>query len=137
MDILVAHLIFYESKIAGMTREWRMQLSNYRDRHHRCRLDCSSVDSIPVPANWNHSGLLGICWAEDRKVSHSIQTAKGALKPYLKLFPNPRDCCNVWANISYLRMSLSETDRRANFIASSKCARVMFGTGSSSSICME
>lgn len=39
---------------------------------------------------------------------------------YLKLVPNPRDCCSVCANISYLRISLSDTERRAYLIASSK-----------------
>jgi len=53
---------------------------------------------------------------------------------YLKLVPKPLDCCRVWANISYFRISLSDTDLRANLIASSKWARVISGTGSSSSI---
>jgi len=48
----------------------------------------------------------------------------------LKLEPIPRLCCRVCANISYLRMSLSVTDRRANFIASSKWPRLISGTGS-------
>lgn len=60
--------------------------------------------------------------------------AEGILKSgaYRKL-PKPRACCNVWAKTSYLRMSASETDRRANFIASSKWSRRMSGTGSKSS----
>ena len=36
----------------------------------------------------------------------------------------------------YLRMSASETERRAYFMASSKCARVMEGTGSGASSSM-
>lgn len=53
--------------------------------------------------------------------------------PHLKLPPNPRLCCKVWANISYFLMSLSVTDRRANFMASSKWSRLISGTGSSMS----
>jgi hypothetical protein len=49
---------------------------------------------------------------------------------YLKLPPNPLLCCRVWANISYFLMSLSLTDLRANFMASSKWALVISGTGS-------
>ena len=52
---------------------------------------------------------------------------------YLKFPPNPRLCWRVCANISYLRMSLSLTDLRANFMASSKWSRLISGTGSSSS----
>ena len=64
--------------------------------------------------------------------------AGGALPPTppsgnLNCEPNPRDCCSVCENISYLRMSLSLTERRANFIASSKCAFVISGTGSGES----
>lgn len=55
---------------------------------------------------------------------------------YLKL-PKPRLCCSVWANISYLRMSLSLTERRANRIASSKWSFLISGTGSSSSTSYE
>lgn len=51
---------------------------------------------------------------------------------YLKL-PKPRLCCKVCANISYLRMSLSLTERRAKRMASSKWSRRISGTGSSSS----
>ena len=39
---------------------------------------------------------------------------------YLKLLPKPRLCWSVCENISYLRMSLSLTERRANFMDSSK-----------------
>lgn len=38
----------------------------------------------------------------------------------LKVFPKLRDCCSVVLNISYRRISASDTDRRANRIASSK-----------------
>ena len=47
---------------------------------------------------------------------------------YLTLVPNPRNC---W-NISYFCASSSETDRRANFMASSKWVRLISGTRSSS-----
>ena len=54
----------------------------------------------------------------------------------LKLPPKPLLCCRVWAKSSYFLMSASVTERRANFIDSSKCARVISGTkSSSSSIC--
>mmetsp|Transcript_40012 Transcript_40012/g.110128 ORF Transcript_40012/g.110128 Transcript_40012/m.110128 type:complete len:218 (+) Transcript_40012:45-698(+) len=65
--------------------------------------------------------------------------AAGAVPPptppsgNLKDEPKPRDCWSVWENISYLRMSLSFTERRANFIDSSKCALVISGTGSTAS----
>lgn len=55
---------------------------------------------------------------------------------YLKL-PKPRLCCRVCANISYFRMSLSLTERRANRIASSKWSFLISGTGSKSSSCTE
>lgn len=37
-------------------------------------------------------------------------------------------CCSVCAKAWYLRMSASDTERRANFMLSSKCALVMQGT---------
>lgn len=52
----------------------------------------------------------------------------------LKFPPKPRLCCNVCENMSYFLMSLSLTERLANFIASSKCPRVISGTRSSSSM---
>lgn len=61
-------------------------------------------------------------------------TAAASVKSNLK-FPKPRLCCRVWANISYLRMSLSLTERRANLMASSKWSRRISGTGSKSSSC--
>lgn len=62
------------------------------------------------------------------KITHVKQRST-----YRKFPPNPLLCCSVWANISYFLMSLSLTDRRANFIDSSKCALVISGTGSKSS----
>jgi hypothetical protein len=40
----------------------------------------------------------------------------------LKVLPKLLDCWRVVLNISYRRISASETDRRANLIASSKCS---------------
>ena len=53
-------------------------------------------------------------------IQHKINDSEKVMYVYLKFPPKPLLCCNVCANISYLRMSLSLTDRRANFIASSK-----------------
>ena len=54
-----------------------------------------------------------------------------------KFVPKPRNYCNVWANTSYLRMSLSLNDRLANFIVSSKWFRRISGTRSNSSVSTE
>lgn len=76
-----------------------------------------------------------ILWAQPWLYLSIIWTPKLLSQPtHLKLLPKPRLCCRVWANISYFLMSLSLTERRANFIASSKWDRTISGTGSSSSI---
>lgn len=42
--------------------------------------------------------------------------------------PHPPTCCSVCAKAWYLRMSASDTERRAKRMLSSKCATVMQGT---------
>ena len=82
---------------------------------------------------WSHaSGLPHFL----QSMQHSCKYNPSNNKMYLKL-PKPRLCCSVWANISYLRMSLSLTERRANRIASSKWSFLISGTGSSSSTSYE
>ena len=53
---------------------------------------------------------------------------------HLKFCPKPRAVCSFWANISYFLISLSVTERLANFMASSKWILVISGVDSSSSI---
>lgn len=93
--------------------------------------------SVLILASWSRVG----CSTRSRKPTwrkmkewrsniHSVSTTGAAsVKSNLK-FPKPRLCCRVWANISYLRMSLSLTERRANLMASSKWSLRISGTGS-------
>ena len=86
---------------------------------------CSGVNKqdYQIPLNSLHFYLSTITRSTNRWIKWTN------LKP-----PNPRLCCNDWANISYLRISFSVTDLRANFMASSKWTLVSSGTGSYSSI---
>ena len=81
-----------------------------------------------------HSLLLlaGLATFTEARYKQGEEICTDSNSAYLKDWPKPRAVCSFCANISYFLMSLSVTERRANFMASSKCPLLISGTWSSS-----
>src|SRR6267154_2791349 len=90
--------------------------------------------SVPSRRRWG-AASRGCALGESEVVTEPtrlLQVLKG-VRQISHVLTQQQVSDHTWENISYRLMSWSDTDRRAYFIASSKCSLVISGTGSSSS----